>query len=258
MAEATKDNQRKYRVPSVEKAFSIIELFAADNRGYTLSEVSRLLRLPVSTTNSLLNTLQYSGYVARHQEGRYRLTMKLLEEGSKVVDQLELHKVAEHHMKALTAKTGLTSVLAVRDGDHLVYLDKVDGASEVRLASYVGRRMLLHQTATGKVLLSGLSEQAVEEIARSGGLPALTPKTITSLRVLSKELAKIRARGYAIDNQGYDMGIKGVAAPIFDRGGEVVGAIGIGASVFELSGKMRQVIELVKAAAQAVSENLGR
>ena len=134
-----------------------------------------------------------------------------------------------------------------------VYLDKVDGASEVRLASYVGRRMLLHQTATGKVLLSGLSEQAVEEIARSGGLPALTPKTITSLRVLSKELAKIRARGYAIDNQGYDMGIKGVAAPIFDRGGEVVGA-----SVFELSGKMRQVIELVKAAAQAVSENLGR
>ena len=139
-----------------------------------------------------------------------------------------------------------------------VYLDKVDGASEVRLASYVGRRMLLHQTATGKVLLSGLSEQAVEEIARSGGLPALTPKTITSLRVLSKELAKIRARGYAIDNQGYDMGIKGVAAPIFDRGGEVVGAIGIGASVFELSGKMRQVIELVKAAAQAVSENLGR
>lgn len=109
-----------------------------------------------------------------------------------------------------------------------------------------------------RVCISGLSEQAVEEIARSTGLPALTPKTITSLPVLSKELAKIRARGYAIDNQGYDMGIKGVAAPIFDRGGEVVGAIGIGASVFELSGKMRQVIELVKAAAQAVSENLGR
>ena len=73
-----------------------------------------------------------------------------------------------------------------------------------------------------------------------------------------ERLAKIRKRGDAIDNQGYDLGIKGVAAPIFDRDGKVVAAIGIGASVFELTGKMRQVIKLVKAAARAVSENLGR
>ncbi len=118
--------------------------------------------------------------------------------------------------------------------------------------------MILHRTATGKVLLSGLSEEEVGEIVRSVGLQALTPKTITSLSVLNKELAKIRKRGYAIDNQGYDLGIKGVAAPIFDRGGKVVAAIGIGASVFELSGKMRRVTELVKSAAQAVSKRLGR
>ncbi len=103
------DNVRKYRVPSVEKAFAILELFAADNRGYTLSEVSRLLHLPVSTANSLLNTLQYCGYVSRRETSRYRLTMKLLAEGSKVVDQLELHRVAERHMEDLTSQTGLTS-----------------------------------------------------------------------------------------------------------------------------------------------------
>lgn len=252
------ENAPKYRVPSVEKAFAIMELFAADNRGYTLSEVSRLLQLPVSTVSSLLSTLWNCGYVSRHEQGRYRLTMKLLAEGTKAVNQLDLNKVAEPHMKELTAKSGLTSVLAVRDGDHLVYLDKVDGASEVLLASYVGRRMLLHLTGTGKVLLSGLSESEVMEIVRSVGLPASTPKTITSLPVLKKELARIRKRGHAIDNQGYDLGIKGVAAPIFERDGNVAAAIGVGGSVFELNGNMRQIVKLVKAAARAVSENLGR
>jgi DNA-binding IclR family transcriptional regulator len=247
----------KYRVPSVEKAFAILDMFVTGNRSYTMSEVGRHLNLPVSTTSSLLNTLQYCGYLSRDDKGRFALTMKLISQASETLGRMQLREIAEPELKRLTGATGQASVLALLDGNELVYIDKIEGTSEIRLASYVGRRLALHLSSTGKVLLAYLPEEEVDRIIAAVGLPAATPKTITSPATLKRELAKIRKRGYATDNQESGLGIRGVGAPVFDHNGSVVASIAIGGSVFELNKNFKHYIHLVRNTARKISENLG-
>ena len=139
----------------------------------------------------------------------------------------------------------------------LVCIDKIEGTSQIMLASHVGKRMHLHYASTGKALLAYLSEHQVEEIVKSAGLPAATENTIISLSVLKKELARIRVQGYAIDNQETGIGIRGVAAPIFDHNGTVVGGVAVGGSVFELDQNLKAIIAAVKSCAAQISERLG-
>lgn len=257
MTRPKKESRPKYTVPAVQKSFAILEMFAAKNQGYTLSEVSRYLRIPVSTASSLLYTMQHCGYLSRNEKSRFFLTMRLLTEANKVLGQMKLREVAEPELKKLTGTTGLASLLGIRDGDQFVCIDKIEGTSQIVLASHVGKRMYLHQGAATKALLAYLSEPQVEAVANSAGLPALTENTITSLSVLKEELARIRVQGYAIDNQETGIGIRGVGAPVFDHNGTVVGAVAVGGSVFELDQNLKAIIAAVKSTALQISERLG-
>jgi IclR family KDG regulon transcriptional repressor len=257
MTRPKKENRTKYTVPAVQKSFAILEMFACKNQGYTLSEVSRLLRIPVSTASSLLYTMQHCGYLIRNEKAKFFLTMKLLTEANKVLGQMKLREVAEPELKKLTSTTGLASMLGIRDGDQLVCIDKIEGTSQIMLASHIGKRMYLHQGATGKALLAYLSEPQIEEVVNSAGLPAATENTITSLSVLKKQVTRIRAQGYAIDNQETGIGIRGVGAPVFDHNGTVVGAVAVGGSVFELDQNLKAIVAAVKSCALQISERLG-
>jgi len=257
MTRPKKENRPKYTVPAVQKSFAILEMFASKNQGYTLSEVSRHLKIPVSTASSLLYTMQHCGYLIRNEKAKFFLTMRLLTEANKVLGQMKLREVAEPELKKLTGTTGLASLLGIRDGDQFVCIEKIEGTSQIVLASHVGKRMYLHQGAATKALLAYLSEPQVEEVVNSAGLPALTENTITSLSVLKKELARIRVQGYAIDNQETGIGIRGVGAPLFDHNGTVVGAVAAGGSVFELDQNLKAIIAAVKGCAAQISERLG-
>jgi IclR family acetate operon transcriptional repressor len=127
----TASSRMKYAVPAVEKAFAVVELFAAENRGYTLSEVSRLLKLPISTTSSLLHTMHNCGYLQRDDKGQFYLSMKIVIQAYRVADQLRPREVAEPELVKLTAATGLTSVLAVLDGDRLTWIEKIEGTGQI-------------------------------------------------------------------------------------------------------------------------------
>jgi DNA-binding IclR family transcriptional regulator len=247
----------KYAVPAVEKTFAVIQLFAEENRGRTLSEVSRVLRLPVSTTSSLLHTMHHCGYLTRDEAGRFFLSMKLVTQAYQVLNQLEPRAVAQAELERMTAKTGLTSCMAVLDGDQLVWVAKVEGTGHVQLAAQVGRRMYLHYTSTGKALLAFLPQKQVDAVVASAGLPASSERTITSPVKLKKELAKVRARGYAVDDQETAIGIRGVAAPVFDHRGVLVCSIGLAGAVFEMSGNLAPVAQIVTESAALISERLG-
>lgn len=256
-ARKPRSSRVKYKVPAVEKTFAVVELFASNNRGYTLSEVSRALKLPISTTSSLLYTMHYCGYLRRDEKGQFFLSMKLVVEANKVASQVHPREIAEPELRKLTAATGLTSVLAVLDGDQLVWIEKVEGTGHITLAAQVGKRMYLHHTSTGKALLAWLPERQAEQIIKSAGLPASTQKTITSAAALRKELARVRAQGYAIDDEETGIGIRGVAAPVFDCSGDLVAAIGVGGAVFEMNHNLKPIIGAVRRCASGVSEKLG-
>jgi IclR family KDG regulon transcriptional repressor len=257
MAHPRRSNKPKYTVPAVEKSFAILEMFAAKNQGYTLSEVGRLLKLPISTASSLLYTLQSCGYLYRNEKGQFFLTMKMLTEGNKALGQMKLREIAEPELKKLTVETGLASILSVRDGDQVVCIEKIEGTSPIQLASHVGKRMYLHQTSYGKAILAHLSDQQVEAIAHSMGLPAATENTLTSLPQLKKELVRIRSQGFALDDQETGVGIRGVAAPIFDHNGSVAAGVAVGGSVFEIDKNLKTLASAVKACALRISEHLG-
>lgn len=247
----------KYSVPAVEKTFAVIELFAAHNRGYTLSEVSRLLSLPISTTSSLLYTMQNCGYLYRDAKGLFYLSMQIVIQATKVSSQLRPREIAEMELIKLTEVTGLTSCLAIPDGDQLVWIEKIEGKGHIQLAAQVGKRMHLHHTSTGKAILAHLPDENVDAIVASAGLPALTEFTITTAAALRKELNLVRAQGYAIDSQETGIGILGVAAPIFDHKAKLVGSVGVGGAIFEMDKNMKTIITEVKSCAKAVSEKLG-
>ncbi|MFB3906011.1 MAG: IclR family transcriptional regulator [Acidobacteriota bacterium] len=247
----------RYVVPAVEKAFAILELFVEDNREYAMSEVSKIVSLPISTTSSLLQTLHRCGYLSRNPKRKYRLTTRLLTEANKMVANLQVGEVAHRELRKLTQEIGFTSVLAVLDGDQLTYIDKIDGTGEIKLNAQIGRRMYLHACATGKMLMSHLPPEKVDQVIASVGLPALTENTITSPEALKEELAATRKRGYAIDNEESIIGVRSVAAPVFNHTGNVEAVIGMGATIFEVEGSLKQIIEKVTGTAGRISEQLG-
>ena len=211
----------------------------------------------MSSSSSLLNTLEQCGYLKRDRQRHFSLTMKLLSDGMKALDQVPLRDVAEPELKKLTEITRLGSIIAVLDGHELVCIHKIEGPSEIRIASYIGKRSPLHATGTGKAILSQLAKEEIGRIVEIAGLPAFTPNTITTVSKLHKELARFRACGYAVDDEEHGMGIRGIAAPVFDHDGRVIAAAGVGGAVFELENRMNEVIYAVKACAANISEAIG-
>jgi len=246
-----------YRVPAVEKSFAILEMFASKNSGYTISDVSRYLKLPISTTSSLLYTMVHCGYLVRNDSGDFTLSTKLISESSKLLNQIDLREIAQPELVKLTTVTGLASVLSVPDSNQVVCIDKVEGHGQIRIASFVGKRFPMHCTCTGKVILAFYSDEEIDEIVESTGLEAFTENTITSLPVLKKELFQVRVQGFALDNEEYGTGVRGLAAPIFDHKGKVVAAIAVGGAVFELDKNLKEVTPTVKETAAFLSDKLG-
>jgi len=247
----------KCPIPSVEKAFAILEHLTSNNDGATISELSRFFKLPISTTNNLIYSLVFCGYSVRDSKGTFRTALKLLNEASKLVDNISLREVAHPHLEWLSRQTGMASTLSILDDNMLVCIDKVEGSSQIRIAASVGKRFYTHSVAPGKVLLAHLEETELEALVQAAGLPAVTPRTITSLILLRKELRRVRAQGYAVDDGENVVGIRGVAAAIFDHEGKVVAALATGGLGVQLDDNIKSVVESVREGAAAISEQLG-
>jgi DNA-binding IclR family transcriptional regulator len=246
-----------YTVPAVKKAFKIVEMMAAQNRGYKLSAVARECGLPISTANVLLHSLRECGYLQRSEDGLFFLTTKLFTEGNKLIRQVELYDVAFPEMQRLSRITDFSINLAIPDRLELIYVRIIQGRGDIQVQSHVGQSRPFHQAATGKVMLAFFPEERVKEIVDSTGLPAITKQTITSYRVLIKELETIRAQGYAIDNEESGKSLWGVAAPIFDYQRTVVAALGVAGTVLSPTESAKFPITEVRKSALAVSRSLG-
>ena len=246
-----------YAVPAVKKALTILEMMARDNRGYTISEVARNCNLPVSTANVLLYTLQECSYVQRSEDRAFFLTWKLFTEGSRLLNQIQLHELALPELEKLAEVTDFTIDFAVPDKNELIYVHVIQGRGDIQIQARVGQRRYFHQSAAGKAMLAFFVEERIKDFADATGLPAATPKTIRSYRALMKELAQIRLQGYAIDNEESGRALWGVAAPVFDRTGRVVAALGVAGTTLALNENTKVLIQEIKKRAQRVSARLG-
>ena len=243
---------------TVTKAFAILEFLASSGEsGSSLAAISCHLGIPKSTAHRYMTTLEELAVVERDAKDHFRLGVKLVELAAAVLSDHSLQNVSEPFLRELAARTQETVHLAVPFGDEVVYIAKVESSHTLGMTSRIGARVPMYCTALGKSILAHYPVERVEEIIR-GGLPARTPRTITSPADLRTELERVRAQGYAIDDQENELGVRCVGAPIFDYTGKVVGAISVSGPANRLT--LERSLELapgVRNTAQMISKRMG-
>lgn len=248
-----------YRVHAVERALDILKLYSVEQHELCLADIAQKLGVHKSTAHRLVRTLERAGFLTRNSNtGAYGLGLKLVELGAVVLNNLELRRQARLHLERLHRDTQQTVHLAILDDGEVVYVDKIEGNTPVRLYSQVGRRAPAHCTALGKVLLAHLPPNAAREILIRKGMRRYTPDTIVSVSELMQHLVTVRERGYALDLVEHEPLVHCVAAPIRDYTGRVVAALSvtlIAARVPEE--EIARHVALVKRTAAAISADMG-
>jgi len=243
----------------LERGLDLIEILADGVSEKSLTELSQKAGFNLSTTYRILSALKSRGYVEQNPETlKYKLTFKFFEIGNIVIRHLNLREEAVPILKDLTDKTGETSYLVILDKDEALCLERIDSHHYIKvLFLEVGGKMPLHIGAAPKVLLAHLSEEEVDRIIESKGLPAWTKRTITDPNVLKKELKKIQEQGYALSFEDVTEGAAALGCPVRNWKGEVIAAISIsGISSHFTEDKVSGLVKIVKSAAYELSRRL--
>lgn len=244
-------------VRALDRGLAVLEALA-EGRELPLSEIARRVELPFSTTHRLLETLVRRAFVVQSREsGLYRIGVRAFEVGSGLM-QDRLYEVAHPQMKALMEEFNETVNLAVLDGKEAVFVRQVEGRHLVRMLAKPGARAALHCTAAGKALLSGLTDDEVVALLGHETLHAYTKNTRTRLPEILEEVRRVRARGFALDQEEREAGVRCAAAPVRVNG-EVVAAVAIAAPGSRVpKARQLQIGRRLAEAAEAISAQLGR
>lgn len=239
-------------VQSLERAFDLVELIASAPGPIALSRLAELSHLPPPTIHRLVRTLVRRGYIRQTPNRLYVLGprfMRLGDAARRVVGSW-----AERHLSDLVDLSGETVHVAVLDYDGALYVAQVPSKHHMRIFTDVGRRVRLHLSAVGKVLLAQMTDQRIREAVDRQGMPAQTPKSITSFDVLQKEIEEVRARGYAIDNGEQEVGMRCIAVPV--PGMPTLSALGISSPEQRLPDEaIARILPQLKETAARISED---
>ena len=248
----------RYRIQAIERAVAILNAFSAEDPELGVTELAGRLGLHKSTVHRFMVNLEAAGLVERTRSARYRLGLRIFELGGLVMQRMNLWDEALPFLEGLVRDTGETGHLAVLDGGEAIYIERVEARRALRIPSAVGRGYPAHATNLGKVLLADLPPDRLRQLVGDGPLGAFTPHTITDPAELEAELERIRAQGFAVDNEEYDEGLRCIGAPIYDHSGRAVAALGIGGPVTRITPeRVDELAELVMAAARGLSRRLG-
>jgi DNA-binding IclR family transcriptional regulator len=214
------------RAKSAERALAILELLSKGRDGLTFTQIVEATGFPKSSLHELLSVLVGRRFVDLDPDSlRYALGIRMWESGEAFIRQRELVPEARPTLETVAAELNETVHLAVLDGTEIVYLARVDSSRAVRLQSRIGSTMPAHATALGKVLLADLQDQELVRRFEHRALELRTPRTIRTQQDLFGELNRVRALGFAIDNEEAFQDLRCVAVPIRDHRGGVVAAM---------------------------------
>ena len=219
------------QVQSLVRALALLNRIAeASDEGATLTDLAQQVGLPASTAHRLLTTLEQERYVRFNNEGRpWSVGVQAFIIGCAFTKSRSLGALARPHMRHLMENAGETVNLAVEDEGEAVYLAQVECRQMMRVFARPGTRVPLHCSAVGKAILSTVSDKSLSRILHQRGMPRLTVKTITTPSALRAELERVRASGYAVDDEEHAIGLRCIAAPIFDETGAAIGGdLGLG------------------------------
>jgi IclR family acetate operon transcriptional repressor len=242
-------------VQSLERAFALLE-HMADAGGETgLSELAGRSGLPLPTIHRLMRTLVACGYVRQQPNRRYALGPRLIRLGESAARPLATW--ARPHLARLVEATGETANMALLDGDDAVYVAQVPSRHSMRMFTEVGRRVLPHSTGVGKALLAGLPDHEVRALLRRTGMPPATERTITTPDAFVEALRTVRERGFAVDDNEQEIGVRCIAVLVPDS--PTAAAISVSGPAGRVTdAATEKMVPLLREVARDLSWEIGR
>lgn len=244
-------------VRSVGHAIGLMRILAESNNGLTLSELTRRGGLSKTSTFHLVRTLEVERFVARNETGKYRLSWGAYEIGSVVARSVDLTRAARVHLDRLAERTGEAALLAIAEGQSVLYLDRGQSDQSFTMVANVGRRSPLHTNASGKALLAHMPDRVVESVI-AAGLERRTSATIVDPQILREELGTIRSRGYAACWQEQEPALNSIAVPLWDYTGQVCATLTVAGPSTRLTRRaVPRLLGILQDEAASVSAELG-
>jgi DNA-binding IclR family transcriptional regulator len=227
LSEAVAKADGPYQLHSLDRAVSVLEVLGESDTPLSLAEICQRMDLHKSTAHRSLMVLERSALIERTQENRFRLGLKLYELGNRAVEQIDLRARVHPFFRRLAAQVGETVHLSVLQKTSVVYLDKVEPNRRVCMSSKTGTSNPVYCTSMGKAMLAFQPEEVIEQIVAKIRFVRHTPKTLTTRDALLKALERIRRRGYAIDDEEIELGVRCVGAPIFNENHRAIAAVSV-------------------------------
>lgn len=247
-------------VPALRKGLALLDLLRVHG-ALTMLDVQRLSGLNRTMTFRLLRALVESGYVAHDPDRHhYTLGLRLLELGAAVTERLDLATLGRPLLVALREETRETVNLGVLEGSEIVYVAMEEGPLGLRMSARPGGRDQLHSTSLGKAILAFLSdEERAGIIASLGPLPRLTGNTITVVAALQRDLALVRSRGYALDDEENEIGARCVGVPVLDGAERPLAGLSVSGPVGRIDlARAERIAALLWEASRELSRRMGQ
>jgi DNA-binding IclR family transcriptional regulator len=246
-----------YKLQTLDRAFAVLDLLASSSALLAVAEVVDALHLHKSTAHRLLKVLERHRMVERAQNGKYRLGLRLCNLGSRAIEQYDLRDRAYPHLRTLVSAVAETAHLCILEKMHLIYIDKQEPEQRIRMISRVGASSPIYCTAVGKAILATMPRARVEEMLPQLDTRRFTRRTITSREALLEELERTKRRGYAVDDEEREEGVRCAGVAIFNARGEAIAALSISGPSFRMTmQKIPRIVCELMTCAQGIQQDL--
>ncbi len=251
------NNSDNMTLQTVDRALSVLEMIA--EKPVTQKQLEAQTGFNRTTMSRLLNTLRARQYIQKNEAtGQYKIGIKVVEIGSVRLNQIELKTEALPYLRELSANLGRVCHMGILSQGEVVYIEKIEPMTTIRMFSGIGKRVPVHSTSLGKALLIGMEDSKILSLIKERSLNKFTNNTITDEKDFIAEMAMVRRQGYAIDNAENENGIYCVAAPIKDYRGKVIAAISTtGSDDSFVMDRDSEIIKSVTDTARKISQDIG-
>ena len=249
--------KKYYKIASLEKGIKILELLAQHGE-LSVSEAARLMDTNRAGSHRFINTLKDLGYVEKNSSGKYQPTLKIMNLATKVANRFEIRRMAKPYMHRLSMMFKETINLGLFKNQEIIHIDKIDSLEVLRMDSALGDKAPAYCTGLGKSILAFLPDHELAHYLDNNELTAMAPNTITDKADFAAELARIKENGYALDDEEMTIGLRCIAAPIFDHNAYPAYAISISGPAMRLTHRaLEDMKEVLLTASQELSRAMG-
>lgn len=243
---------------AVKSAFRILEIFellAKNKNGLSITDISKKLNIPQSSTSDLVKTLYESGYITQDETKRYVLGVRLIQLGSMAMESFDISAISKPILKRLVEKVKETAFLAIRAQNEVVYILKLDANSSVNTTAQPGYHRPLYNTGLGKAFLSSMGKEELNEILSNMEMMPITSHTITNKDKLIEQLQQFRYQGYAVDDEESEDGVYCIATTVSSVDKNIEAAISISGLKRRVFPNKDDIVKCLIDSANEISKN---